>query len=190
MRLLRTLIALLIFSLGLGGMTSCQYKFGYGEMSSRYPTLSIPYVDGDRDGDLTAELITKATRSGAFRYVSCGGEYILNVKLLELRDENIGFRYDRKKRGDLRKTIIPTETRLIAIAEAALIEAGTNQVIQGPVRITASVDFDHTDYRNWKAVNSFSLGQLNDIDAAYDAAVHPLNRQLAEKIIDYVMVSW
>lgn len=169
---------------------SCQYQFGRGDLSNRYTTLSIPYAEGDEEGELTAEVIRKISQSGALRYVSSGGDLILKIKWIDLRDENIGFRYDRRKRGELKKSLIPSETRLSALVEVSVIEAASGQVIRGPARIKTAVDFDHDYYSSHHGINIFSLGQLNDIDAAYDAVMHPLNRQLAERIVDYVINSW
>jgi hypothetical protein len=168
----------------------CQYQFGRGELSQRYATISVPYAEGDQKGELTTDVITKLSTSGALRYVSCGGDLILKIKLVEFREENIDFRYDRKKTGRLKRSIIPTETRVTAIAEILLIESGTGQTVRGPARITASVNFDHTYYTTYDEINIFSLGQLNDIDSARDAVMHPLNRYLAEQIVDYVINSW
>lgn len=58
------------------------------------------------------------------------------------------------------------------------------------MRITADAEFDHTYYTTRDRINVFSLGQLSDIDAARDAAMVPLNRALAERIVDFVMNSW
>ncbi len=171
-------------------LIGCHYQFGHGDLSTRYFTISVPYVDGDKDGELTANLIEKISTSGAFQYRHSGGELILKAKVIELRDENIGFRYDRKKQGNLKRAIVPTETRLNALVEVSVIEAATNKIMRGPTRITASIDFDHDYYYSRNAVNIFSLGQLSDIDAAYDAVMRPLNRCLAEKIVDYIINSW
>lgn len=171
-------------------VVSCRYQFGYGDLSHCYATISIPYVEGDQKGQLTTELIEKFSTSGAFRYVSCGGDLILKIKLIEFGEENIDFCYDRKKRGCLKKSIIPTETRLKAIAEVQLIEGKTGKVIRGPMRVMARVEFDHTYYTIRDEMNIFSLGQLNDIDAARDAVMCPLNRHLAERIADYIIHSW
>lgn len=171
-------------------LSSCQYQFGRGELSQRYATISVPYAEGDQQGELTTEVIRNLSTSGAFRYVNTGGDLILKIKLIDLRDENIGFRYDRKRRGKLKHSIIPTETRVTALAEVLLIEAGTGQTIRGPTRIKASTEFDHTYYYTRHEINVFSLGQLSDIDAAQDAAMLPLNRYLAERIVDYVINSW
>lgn len=171
-------------------LSGCQYQFGRGELSERYTTISVPYIEGDQRGELTTEVIKKLSTSGAFRYISQGGDLVLKVKLIEFREENIDFRYDRKKTGKLKKSIIPTETRLNAIAEVLLIEGGTNQVVRGPTRVVASAEFGHTYYATRDEINIFSLGQLNDIDAAREAVMYPLNRHLAERIVDYIINSW
>lgn len=141
------------------------------------------------NGLLTAAVIKRIARSGTFQYQNCGGTLLLKIKLLDLRDENIGFRYDRKKKGELKKTIIPTETRVTAIAEIAL-ETGTGCVLLGPVRLSTFVEFDHDYYSSRNAVNIFSLGQVSDIDAAYDDVQDPLYYALAEKIVDFISESW
>jgi hypothetical protein len=180
----------LLILAGWCNLASCHYQFGRGELAQRYATISVPYAEGDQEGDLTTQVIKNLSTSGAFRYVNTGGDLILKIKLIEVRDENIDFRYDRKKRGKLKHSIIPTETRLTVLAEVSLIESGTGQMIRGPTQITASTEFDHTYYSTRDEINVFSLGQLTDIDAAQDAAMHPLNRHLAERIVDYVINSW
>ena len=122
--------------------------------------------------------------------MSQGGDLILKVELLEFREENLEFRYDRKRTGELKHSIIPTETRVTALAEVFVIEGATGKVVRGPTRITASAEFDHTYYATPEEVNVFSLGQLNDFDDARDAVMHPLNRHLSERIVDYVINSW
>lgn len=171
-------------------LSGCQYRFGHGELSEQYETISVPFIEGDREGDLTAELIKRLGTSGSFCYETSGGDLILLVKILDYENEDVGFRYDRKKRGGLKKVVIPTETRLKATAEVTLTDASTGQVIRGPAVINASIDFDHDFYFSRHEENVFSLGQLNDIDAAEDAVMGPLYKILAEKIVDYVVNSW
>lgn len=171
-------------------LTGCQYQFGHGELSQRYATLSIPYAEGDLKGDLTAEVIKKLSSSGSFRYVNCGGDLILKIKVIDFSEENIGFRYDRNKEGKLKKNIVPTETRAVVIAEVSLIDGGTGKIVRGPDRISAEAEFDHTYYTTRDEINIFSLGQLSDVYVARDAAKIPLNRALAERIADYVINSW
>ncbi|MDP1880868.1 MAG: LPS assembly lipoprotein LptE [Parachlamydiaceae bacterium] len=181
-------ICLIFF--GWLAIVGCDYQFGHGELAKNYSTLSIPYVEGDLKGGLTAEVIKKISISGALRYVSTEGDLILNIKIVELDDENIGFRYDRGNTNHLKKYLIPTETRISALVEVTLTDSKTCQVIRGPTRITASVDFDHSFYSSRNEMNRFSLGQLNDIDAALDAVIIPLNRELADRIVNYIVYSW
>lgn len=171
-------------------LSSCHYRFDSGELAQHFSTVSIPYAEGDEDGDLTTQLIRTLSTSSSLRYQPKDGDLILKVKIAELRDENIGFNYDRKRHGELRKYLIPKETRLNAVVELTVVEAKTGEIIRGPTRIWGSVDFDHDYYSSRRAANIISLGQLNDIDAAKDIAIHPLNRVLAEKIVDYLNNSW
>lgn len=169
----------------------CHYKMGYEGLSNQYQTISIPYIKGDAEGKLTAEVIRQMTTSSSLRYVSCGGDLTLQLEIIELGDENIGFRYDRKKKGKLKNYLIPTETRLNIIVEVRVVDNITKKVVRGPTLIRASADFDHDYYASRNGVNVFSLGQLTDIDAAQEGAFdYPLNRHLAEKIVDYVVNSW
>lgn len=180
-------LALLLLAAFAAG---CQYRMGQGDNCCPYSTVSIPYVDGDVDGDLTAELIKTLASSGTLRYCPSGGQLVLKVKVQEADDDNIGFRYDRKGDGRRKKTIIPTETRIKAVAEVILMEEGSGKIIRGPVLVHASVDFDHDYYTSRHEENIFSLGQLSDIDAARTAVRQPLNRVLAGKIVDMINQSW
>lgn len=170
--------------------TGCQYQFGYGDLSQQYATISVPYVEGDLNGDLTARVIKQLSTTGAFIYRAEGGDLTLKIKLLEIADENIGFRYNRHKDGELKKTIIPTETRAAATIELVVIESASGKILRGPTRLSASVEFDHDYYASRNEINVFSLGQLTDIDAAQEAARTPLNKELAEKVADYLLYSW
>lgn len=171
-------------------LSSCGYQFGEGGIASQYQTISVPFVKGDWNGDLTTTLIESIAQSGSYTYSRCNGALILHVELMEFTDENVGFRYDRKKSGRLRKSIIPVETRIETTAEVKLVEAGSGKIVLGPVLITACVDFDHDFYSSRNGINTFSLGQLSDYDAAYDAMYHPLNLALSRKIVDFVVDSW
>lgn len=187
---LGSILQKILFFAGALYLTSCQYQFGRGELSQSYSTLSVPYAEGDLKGELTADVVRKLSSSGAFRYVDSDGDLILKIKIIELNDENIGFRYDRKRTGQRKHNIVPTETRISIAAEVQIVEACSGTILRGPTRITASTDFDHTYYTTWDEINVFSMGQLSDIYEARDAVMHPLNRALAERIVDYVMNSW
>jgi len=168
---------------------SCGYNFSHYEADLKSKTpVYVPYVEGDREGILTHYLVKEITRSSLFKYSNTPNQLELKVKLLDLRDENIGFRYDRKKWGKLTRSLIPTETRLEASAEVTFIKMNTGEILYGPTVISAEVDFDHDYYSSRNGVNTFSLGQLCDIDSAMEAAQTPLYRLLAERIVDYIGV--
>lgn len=172
-------------------LCGCGYRTGAGNNLKAYRTISIPYVCGDWDGTLTAELVKALTDSGTLQYRRCGGALTLEVEIVDEDVENIGFRYDRTtRRAKLKHDIIPIETRLIAVAEVRVVEACSGTVLLGPAQIVAAVDFDHDFYKSRNGINVFSLGQVTDVDEARDAAHSPLNYKLARKIVDFVNNSW
>lgn len=171
-------------------LSGCGYRFGDGTPFQKGTTISIPYIEGDFDGQLTSELIQRVTENGIFDYQRSGGSLTLLVKVIDFEDEDIGFRYEQKKDGKFKSSVIPDESRLFVEVEVVLIEVASYENILGPVRIVASVDFDHDYYSSRNGVNVFSLGQLTDYDAAYEAAEVPLSRELAKKIVDYLISNW
>jgi hypothetical protein len=176
--------------LAFGSLSSCGYHHESENPWICYQTLSIDPIEEDWNGDLTAALVEQMATYSPLKYRPCGGNLILKIRLENLDEKNIGFRYDHHKDGSIRKSIIPTETRLTTCAQVSLIEASTSNTLLGPVKIKASVDFDHDYYTTRHGVNIFSLGQLNDYDEAFDAAYFPLIKALAEKIVEYLVEAW
>lgn len=185
-----TLKIILRFLILTAFLPSCHYHFGHGELALQYATISVPYVEGDTDGSLTAEIIKKISTSGAFRYVSCDGDLLLKIKIQEIEDSNIGYRYDRKRNNHLKHSIIPSESRFVIYAEVTVLDGKKNEIVRGPILIRAGLDFDYDYYKVQHEANVFSLGQLNDVDSARDAARSPLNSRLAENIVEYLVNSW
>jgi len=171
-------------------VTSCGYRWGEGGTLTSVHTISVPFVDGDWDGQLTSAIIRQLGVRSRYQYRSEGGSAILKVAIIDAWDDNIGFRYDRTKKGKFKSRIIPDETRFGELVEVVLIEACSGTALLGPVRISAEVDFDHDYYSSRNAINVFSLGQLTDYDEAHDAAERPLNERLAKKIVDYLNANW
>lgn len=170
-------------------LTSCSYRLGQGSITDQYQTISVPYVCGDLDGTLTAELIKQLEITGGLHYVNCQGDIQLLVNLVDLRDQNIGFRYYREHGDKITRCLVPTETRVTAVVEVKVVDLCTGQCVLGPVILKENVVFDY-EYLNGDGVNIFSLGQLNDDDAARITAKTPLNKALARKIVEYVNESW
>lgn len=171
-------------------LSSCNYHFGHGELASQYATIAVPFVEGDEDGSLTAELIKRISLSGAFRYADCESDLLLKVNIQKIDDLNIGYRYDRKRDEKLKHSIIPSESRFIIYAEVSVYDNRKNECIRGPTLIRAGLDFDYDYYKVQHEANVFSLGQLNDVDSARDAARRPLNIRLAQNIVEYLVNSW
>lgn len=164
-------------------INACGYKAGAGG-SSPGVTFCVPLIEGDKDALFSSTIIREVSSRTSFQYNSENAQTILNIRILDLDDENVGFRYDRKRTGKLRHNVIPTETRIAVQVEMTLFKACDSTPILGPLLIEAAIDFDHEYYPNRDAINVFSLGQLTDYDAARDAAIFPLSRELARRIAD------
>ncbi|GAB4237092.1 MAG: hypothetical protein Tsb0021_16920 [Chlamydiales bacterium] len=170
--------------------SSCGYRFStIQDMVLGCRTISVPYIIGDDDGEMTSALIHCLTASG-YRYQKCHGEIILFVSIVECRDENVGFRYDRKKSGELTRSIIPAETRMIVSAQVRVIDAEKGCDLIRPFYVRDSIDFDHEYYSSREGINVFSLGQVTDIDGGRESAWRPLKRKLAQKVVDYLSNIW
>lgn len=171
-------------------LCGCGYQLQENFSTDESPTyVNVPYIEGDFDGKLTAALIKELSSSGKYLY-SPSGELQLIVKIDDYYDENIGFRYDRSRKGRLKHYIIPTETRSFMLVEVELKCAFSEAAARSPVKILASMDYDHDYYKIRHGVNIYSLGQLTDVDSAEEAALVPLEKKMAEKIVDYVVYGW
>lgn len=197
-KLYRLLGLLLLFS-------SCGYRMGQSETPWLGSTISVPYVEGDTDGQITASLIRQIQTSGLFRYVDRGGGYCLKVKVVECRDENTGFRYDQVNGGNssdqdnapgqnydegLTDTLIPIESRKWILVQVEVLESGNCEAVVGPVCISASVDYDHGYHLLNNQLNVFSIGQLTDISVAGEAVARPLSEAVARSVMDYLLNAW
>lgn len=182
-RILLALCAVLV-------LASCGYRIQAGDRVDVSRGINVPFVFGDIDGQLTQELVKElATRGCLIDQRDCCN-LLLSVKLIEIRDENIGFRYDRKKREKLTHSIVPVETRVFAKAQVSVEDLTRSCTLLGPVYIEAWYDYDNDYYYSQNGVNVFSLGQLSDYETAREAAKRPLYKVLSRKIADYVLVSW
>lgn len=182
----RRFLPLFLLSIVLCG---CGYRPGYGGFSERYRTISVPYVIGDVDGDLTAAIVHEVVASLGFNHSPTDGELLLIVRLVDVIDENIGFRYEQLEKKKYKHSIIPVESRLNGIVEVSLISAATGCTVIPTVRLSAMIDLDHEYNATYSDSTVISLGQLTDADAAFATARLPLNRLLARKIVDYISCS-
>lgn len=181
-------------------LSGCGYRFS--EDAERHNTISVPFIKGDANGQLTSELIHALSASGHYEFRKSNSNLELLVTLVSEGDERIGYRYDRNPTTEkLRKNIVGVENRETISVEAKLIDVYTQQVILGPEIITASADYDYVDYNSIRdltfiqpsgkptTIINFSLGQLDSIEGAHDDARTPIFRKLAQKIVDGLIIS-
>ena len=90
-QIVKRLLSGLLFLL----MTGCGYRFAVQPSQDDQPSISVPYVEGDLDGQLTTALIREIAHSGKYRYVTEGGRYELRGKITLSEHDFIGFQYDR-----------------------------------------------------------------------------------------------
>lgn len=187
-------ITLLLSLLAL--LTGCGYHSeDPNQFSANYQTLAVPYIVGDQEGLLTDELIKAIALSGQFTY-SENGELILEGKIKTDQTTHIGWQYDRDPITAKRiNRLIPNEGRREVSVEFSLISARTGKCIYGPTEIKADSTYDFIDpdspldisflnsAKERQSVLFFSLGQLDSSEGAQNAALAPLYRKLAYKII-------
>ena len=169
--------------------TSCGYRFGERGILAQYKSVSVPYVEGDKNGTLTAA-IAKELSSAGKDYKQSDGALTLKIKIMDSRDENIGFRYDRDNNNVILKDVVQSEGRVSIIIEVSVEETSTGKVLVGPKLMAASSDYDYAFSNSCDNMLQFSLGQIDTADVARDAAAESANRVLARKIVDYVNYMW
>ena len=124
------------------------------------------------------------------RYTDDGtaAQLTLKVRILNTRYDNIGFRYRHniENSEESKRKIIPNESRTKVLAEVTLLDTLSKKVLLGPAHIVGSIDYDHQNYDLNNDINTFSLGQLSDIDTTEDVLTIPLYRDLAYQITTYL----
>lgn len=177
----------------------CGYRWHPDFPDNQKPTLVIPYAIGDDDGILTSEVIRTLTASGIANVHSREGDYLLKIAILNTDNQTVGYRYDKQKvSGEIKKNIVACEGRRSLTAEVTLYKGSSDTIVEGPYKITADTDYDYVDgdsiqdlaFINSEGVRTivlpFSLGQLESIESAQEAAGKPLYEKLAQKIADTI----
>jgi hypothetical protein len=166
--------------------SSCGYQSGSSLLIKKYKTISIPYVEGDREGHLTAEVAKQIASLGNLKYQADAGDLWLKIETVSSQRKAIGFRHTRDIDGNLTKNISPTEDRLLQEVVISVIESESGQVILGPATIKATIDYDYEASVYKKPVLHESLGQLDQPLEAATLAHYPLYRELAKRIAYFV----
>ncbi|MFA5250254.1 MAG: hypothetical protein WC371_02450 [Parachlamydiales bacterium] len=147
------------------------------------------------NGFFTEELIRSLGSSCRFSFASESSRKLV-VSIVEEKNDPIGYRYDRELSGALKKSLLPTEGRQKLRLQISLCEKGVREAFFGPFEITEDIDFDFVEEDSLgdlsfvdgagtrKSVLAFSLGQLESINAAQEAAKRVLYRKAARRIIE------
>jgi hypothetical protein len=186
-------LKLLLASLLSLSFSGCGYQ---AARTDEKLSISVPYVQGDNQGQLTAAIIREIDQSGLYDFVRQDGDLLLKITLVGDGSSPIGFRYDRKeKSGKIEHNIMATENRRTVVAQVVLTRGATEEVVLGPLNISSCTDYDYIPVDSLKELSfinpqgkrekvmTFSLGQLDSIEGAQDAAVTPIYEQLAQRIV-------
>jgi len=184
-------------------LAACGYRWQPEYPDGQRPTLAVPFVIGDAEGNLTAELVRALSRSGLADIKNGTAHYRLEVKIQNGSIETVGYRRDRQIiKGESKKNLLASEGRRSMTVEAVLYHGKTDEVAYGPYVISADADYDYVDGDSLQdlaftgsgggqiIVLPFSLGQLESNEAAQEAAARPLYIQLAQKIVDVIFSEW
>lgn len=185
--------------IGLVVLSACGYHFEGTDANA--VTISVPYIKGDPEGILSAEIVRALSSSGQFDCVQTGGMLTLEAAIIAEGDDRIGYRYDRDPTtGKLRDNIVGTENRLTVSAEVKLIDNYTQQFVIAPQVVKAYSEYDYVDSNSIRdltfyapngtpeKVLDFSLGQLDSVEGAHDDSLAVIYRHLAQKIVSGILL--
>ncbi len=178
-------------------LSGCGYRWNH---EHDLPTVVVPYIAGDDDGTLTAHVIQTLSAKGRAKVLKEGGDYLLEISIVEDQNQTVGYRRDKQKvHGEISKNIVPCEGRRTLTAKVIVYEGSSETIAAGPYIISANSDYDYVDgdsIQDLAFINSngvftkvlpFSLGQLESVEAAQEATSRNLYEKLAQKIADTVL---
>jgi hypothetical protein len=182
-------------------VTGCGYHW-QGD-HPHLPTITVPYAKGDEDGSLTGEIIETISTSGVAKVKNREADYRLQVEILDNQIDQIGYRRDPQKiKNKIKKNLLASENRRTLKIQATLFRGQTDEIAFGPYLLTADADYDYIDgdsFQDLTFINSdgilttvlpFSLGQLESIESAQEAATKPIFRKISKKIVDVISAEW
>lgn len=172
----------------------CSYKMDTsdGLVQKR---VNVPFVIGDSDGRLTAALTYQLSSQGLLEYSHSKADFILRAEVISLTNDKIGYKKDRDPDGKLRKNLMPIEGREKIEVRVTLLSNLNKEVVWGPKLFSTDIDYDYVDEDSVKdlsfindsgqreTVLSFSLGQLESVFCAQEAALRPLYIKIAKNIV-------
>lgn len=184
-------------------LSGCGYRWQPEFPSGERPTVAVPYIGGDMDGSLTAEVVRTITSSGLAEVRHGKADFRLHAVIIGEENQTVGYRRDRQKvTGEIKKNIVSCEGRKSITVEVTLYKRESDEIAYGPYRIASDADFDYVDgdsIQDLSFINKdgtpttvlpFSLGQLESFESAQEASRRPLNEKLAQKIVDAIFSEW
>jgi len=180
-------------------LSACGYRFDGGDPIA----ISVPYVIGDFEGELTDALAAEISKSADFRFTDGPSDWTLKAKIKGATNDRIGYRYDRDpKSGELRDNVMGIENRKTISVEISVEDSHTGKCILGPQTIKAGADYDYDDPNSLQDLSfvnpatgrlatsiQFSLGQLDNVGSAGENAIYPIYDRLARRIVDGMIAS-
>lgn len=173
-------------------LTSCGYHFESGEPIA----ISVPYVKGDFEGEMTDALAWAISNTSQFRYTHGEGNWTLKAKVIRTSNDRIGYQYETKpKEGKIVDVLTGIENRKTISLEVSVVNSATDALVWGPHIIKADATYDYVDSdslvdlsftnQSGKRETSidFSLGQLDSVGVAGEDAIYPIYKKLAQKVI-------
>ena len=157
---------------------------------SGYKTISLPYVQGDTEGNFTAVLAKTLAQSGNWEYRTFDSEISLIVEIVGTKIEDVGYNRHFNQNGQIQRWMDPNERRLSVLVKVTVIDEATQKVILGPEHLSDSVKYDFDEEFSEDNLVGFSLAQYNFFENAERIAHTSLNERLSKIVVDYLVNSW
>ena len=158
------------------------------------PSLSVEYVKGDIEGQLTEALIQSISQSGLYEYVRSGGEFTLQVSILSSNSSPIGYEY-----GSNHQNLFAIENRNTVTVQIELLDSASQEALFAPFTLTTSIEFDYANVDSVRFLSTlypegklnplirYSLGQFDSIEGSQEDATNALYQLLAQKITNALL---
>lgn len=179
----RWVIPLIIFLAGCG--------YHHYPISSQY-RFDIPFIKGDKDGQLTASVIEALSKSPFLRYDPAQPQIHITANIDSVEAEQIGYQYRMKDNdSEVQDRLVPNEGRRSIMVTFHVKMPESKEPYK--IAVEGTSDYDFVDPDSFKAlafnapngelvtVLAFSLGQLDSEEGAKLASFAPCYGQIAAK---------
>lgn len=194
MQLLRFIIpmlALFTFLTSCSGYTIVGYHQSLSSLGQALQSegICIDFIDKDEQGIFTSALIYELEqRSLAVQPTQKNARFILNIRLLNESDENIGFAYAPQQSTDTvpRHFVVADEGRLSLSIRVQLKDTQTGLLIFDRCLPKEYISFDFEPDLGTKNCQQFALGQYEMHSEALQSARRVLYAQAAKAVVQQV----